>query len=118
MASEQDARVGLSFLRRSFSRFVNAVRPGGAESELAREIRSHLALLEDEFQRRGMSIEEARFAARRAFGGVEQAKELRRRDAAVRAHRPGCVLCACTPGDADRCDGSPPIRVACGRTIL
>jgi predicted permease len=32
-------------------------------------------LLEDEFQRRGMSPEEARFAARRAFGGVEQAKD-------------------------------------------
>ena len=39
---------------------------------------SHLALLEDEFQRRGMTAEDARLAARRAFGGVEQAKEIQR----------------------------------------
>lgn len=35
-------------------------------------------LLEDEFRRRGMSDEEARLAARRTFGGVEQVKELHR----------------------------------------
>jgi predicted permease len=71
----------MGFLRRSFSRFVNAVRPDGAESELAREVASHLSLLEDELQRRGLTPEEARLAARRAFGGgVEQAKE-RHRDA-------------------------------------
>ena len=39
---------------------------------------AHLALLEDEFVRRGMTPEQARLAARRAFGGVEQAKELQR----------------------------------------
>src|SRR5213593_4702768 len=36
---------------------------------------SHLALLEDDYQRRGMTADEARFAARRAIGGIEQAKE-------------------------------------------
>ena len=35
-------------MRRGFLRIMNAVRPGRAESELAREIASHLALLEDE----------------------------------------------------------------------
>src|SRR5918996_4844073 len=41
---------------------------------------AHLTLLEEEYRRRGMSEQDARFAARRAMGGVEQAKE-RQRDA-------------------------------------
>ncbi len=65
-------------LRRFVRRLINVVRPDRAEPDLAREIRAHLALLEDEFQRRGMTAEDARFAARRAFGGVEQAKEIQR----------------------------------------
>src|SRR5271163_156410 len=49
-----------------------------AEEELAREVQSHLTLLADDFKRRGMSPEEARLAARRAYGGVEQAKQAHR----------------------------------------
>jgi predicted permease len=49
-----------------------------AEDDLAREVSSHLALLADNFQRRGLSHEEAQLAARRAFGGVEQAKQAHR----------------------------------------
>src|SRR5262249_41271781 len=49
-----------------------------AEDELTREVAAHLGLLEDEFRRNGMNSDEARFAARRAFGGVEQTKELHR----------------------------------------
>jgi len=49
-----------------------------AEDDLAREIASHLTLLADEFERGGMSPEEAQLAARRAFGGVEQAKQAHR----------------------------------------
>jgi putative ABC transport system permease protein len=64
--------------RRFLHRLYNVFRPGTAEPDLAREVASHLALLEDEFQRRGMSAEEARVAARRAFGGVEQTKEVQR----------------------------------------
>jgi putative ABC transport system permease protein len=67
-------------VRRFFLRLRNVVRPADAEPELARELASHLTLLEDDFERRGMTPEEARLAARRAFGGVEQAKE-RQRDA-------------------------------------
>ena len=52
--------------------------PGRAERQLAKEIDAHLALLEEDFRRRGLPPEEARAAARRAFGGVEQAKELHR----------------------------------------
>jgi len=45
---------------------------------MTREIESHLALLQDDFERQGMSPEDARRAARSAYGGVEQTKELHR----------------------------------------
>ena len=48
------------------------------DAEAAREIASHLALLEDEYRRRGMTVEEARLAARRAMGSVALAKDLHR----------------------------------------
>jgi predicted permease len=42
---------------------------------MAEEMRAHLELQAAENQQRGMSADEARYAARRAFGGVEQIKE-------------------------------------------
>lgn len=68
----------MSALRRFFLRLVNVVRPGRAEPDLAREVASHLALLEDEFVRRGMSAADAGAAAKRAFGGIEHTKDLHR----------------------------------------
>ena len=68
----------MGMLRRFFARVGNVLRPGSREPELTREVAAHLALLEDEFVRRGLTPEEARLAARRAFGGVEQTKELQR----------------------------------------
>ena len=68
----------MSSLRRFFLRLVNVVRPDRAEHDLAREVSCHLTLLEDEFIRRGMSKDDARVAARRAFRGVEQTKDLHR----------------------------------------
>jgi len=65
-------------LRRIFLRFLRLFTNSEAESELSREIAAHLALLEDEYLGRGMSAAEARSAARRAYGGVEQAKQLHR----------------------------------------
>ena len=65
-------------MRRFLARLANLFRSRGAERELAREIESHLALLEEEFERRGLPPQEAQMAARRAYGGVEQAKELHR----------------------------------------
>jgi predicted permease len=65
-------------MRRFFAKLANLVRGRKAEHELAREIASHLALLQEEFEARGLSPDEARQAARRAYGGVEQAKELHR----------------------------------------
>src|SRR5207245_7252647 len=69
---------GDAFMKRFFLRMLNTVLPARADDRLAREVASHLTLLEDDFQRRGMTPEEARLAARRAFGGVEQTKELHR----------------------------------------
>jgi len=64
--------------RRFLFRLYNFFRPGRAESDLARELTSHLGLLEEEFRRQGMTPDIARLAARRATGGIERAKELQR----------------------------------------
>lgn len=65
-------------MRRFFKRVVAFLEVSRAEEELNRELDSHLILLEDEFRARGMSDGEARSAARRAFGGVEEVKERHR----------------------------------------
>src|ERR1035437_436159 len=65
-------------MRRFFLRLSNFLRRERADREMAREIASHLALMEDDFIRRGMAPGEARLAARRSYGGVEQTKELHR----------------------------------------
>ena len=61
-------------MRRTIHRLLSSLRSSRAEQELAREIRSHLQLLEDQYVAKGMTAEEAHYAALRAFGGVEQAK--------------------------------------------
>src|ERR1700674_5148459 len=48
------------------------------DGDLDAELRAHLEMLTQENIRRGMSPADARYAARREFGGVEQAKELYR----------------------------------------
>ena len=65
-------------LRRSLLRLANALRPALGEPDLQRELSSHLQLLQDEFERRGMSPDDARTAATRALGGVAYAKDLHR----------------------------------------
>src|SRR5688572_24954378 len=62
------------FIRQCLSLFTRH----RAEDELSREMSSHLALLEDEHRRRGLSANEARLAARRAMGSVAHAKDLHR----------------------------------------
>src|SRR5580704_10403426 len=64
--------------RRIVAKLHNLLADKHAEEDLAREVASHLTLLAEDFERRGMSPEEARFAARRAYGGVEQAKQAHR----------------------------------------
>lgn len=70
----------MTHIRRFLNRIAALFRFNKAEAELSREIASHLRLLEDQFVAGGMSADDARFAARRAFGGIEQTKE-RQRDA-------------------------------------
>jgi hypothetical protein len=48
------------------------------DDALAQEIDLHLRLLEERYRNRGLSPEEARQEARRAFGGVQQLKEAHR----------------------------------------
>ena len=48
------------------------------EAELTSELRAHLEMASEENIRRGMSPNEARYAARKEFGGVEQVKEIYR----------------------------------------
>jgi macrolide transport system ATP-binding/permease protein len=75
--------VAMMHSRRVMAKLCNLFRNERAEKDLAREIASHLSLLEDEFQRRGMTPAEARLAARRAYGGTEQAKQLHRDERSI-----------------------------------
>ncbi len=68
----------MKHLRRIFARFYLLFANSKVEAELAREINAHLALLEDEYLRQGMTPEDARRAARLAYGGVEQATQRHR----------------------------------------
>jgi predicted permease len=62
-------------LRVALSRFVASFRRRGVDARLDDEVRAHLELLAAEHMRRGMTRAQARLAARRDFGGVEQMKE-------------------------------------------
>ena len=53
-------------MRRWWLRFTNLIRGRRAEQEMAREMGAHLALLQEDFEKRGMAPEEAALAARRA----------------------------------------------------
>ena len=65
-------------MRRFFVKLANLFWGRRVERDMAREIESHLGMIEEEFERRGLPPEEAKLAARRAYGGVEQTKELHR----------------------------------------
>jgi predicted permease len=67
-------------LRRAFLKLYRLFTNSREEAELGREIAAHLALLEDDYRGQGMAPEEARQAARRAYGGVEQAKQMHRNE--------------------------------------
>ncbi|HKV62094.1 MAG TPA: ABC transporter permease [Candidatus Acidoferrum sp.] len=65
----------MTWLKIFFSRVLALLRKRHLDDELSAELQSHLETLTEENIRRGMSPEEARYAARREFGGLEQAKE-------------------------------------------
>jgi len=68
----------MSHVRRFVRRWLTLFRSGRAERDLARELDAHLQLIEDDLVSKGMTRPDARRAARRAFHGVEQTKELQR----------------------------------------
>ena len=65
-------------MRRFITRVIHIFRRDRAEQELDRELTSHRAVLEDEYQRRGLTADEARLAARRAIGSTAHLKDLHR----------------------------------------
>lgn len=62
-------------LRPFFSRLGGFFRKKRLDKELSAELEAHLDALMQENIRHGMTPEEARYAARREFGGLEQVKE-------------------------------------------
>jgi len=62
-------------LRTLISRLMNTFRRQRLDEECDEELRGHLEMLAERFVARGMDPVEARYAARRQFGGVTQMKE-------------------------------------------
>ena len=62
-------------MRAWLSRLADVFLRRRRDARLDDELRAHLELLTDEFIATGMSREDARLAARRQFGGVDQLKE-------------------------------------------
>jgi len=65
-------------LRAWFSRFFGLFRKNCRDAEMAEEMQAHIDLLTERNISAGMSPTDARNAALRQFGGVEQAKEIAR----------------------------------------
>jgi len=65
-------------IRRAVNQLLAVWRKRRLEQEMEGEIEAHLELAERDALARGLSPEEARWEARRRFGGVEQVKELHR----------------------------------------
>ncbi len=68
----------MEWLRIFSARLRGLFRKQHLDGDLDTELRAHLEMLVVENIRRGMSPVEARYAAQREFGGVEQAKEMYR----------------------------------------
>src|SRR5438067_2366510 len=77
-ASIRSSRCGRNDVRRFLMRLADICRSGRRERELTRELAAHLQLLEDDFIRRGRSVEQARVEARRALGSAALAADLHR----------------------------------------
>ncbi len=65
-------------MKRFIHRLRNLFRCDDAAHELDREITAHLALLEEEHRRRGLTPDQARLAARRAIGSLALVHEAHR----------------------------------------
>ena len=62
-------------LRRALSRIQGLLKGDRSDRELSDELETHLALLQERFERQGMHPDEAHYAARRQLGGVTRVKE-------------------------------------------
>jgi predicted permease len=65
-------------LRPWLSRLQSMLDRRRLDEEMDEEIRTHLEMATEEYMREGMSPEDARRAARKSFGGVEQVRERQR----------------------------------------
>jgi len=70
MPGPAEAGHYVTVMKRLFRRLLALFTHGRDEADLAREVSSHLAMLEDEHRRRGLTPDAARAAARRAIGRV------------------------------------------------
>ena len=61
-------------MRTLLSRLLEIVRRSSREARLDAEMQAHLDLLADDYVAKGLPRGDAELAARRAFGGVDQAK--------------------------------------------
>src|SRR4026207_1325212 len=65
----------MTSLRVLFNRLRALFKKQNLEQELDEEIRAHLEMQIEDYVRQGMTADEARYAALRKFGGVDQVKE-------------------------------------------
>jgi len=65
----------LAFFNTIAARIRGFLRPGDSESDFDQEMAVHLEMAEEDALRRGLSVEEARRAARVQLGGVTQLRE-------------------------------------------
>ena len=61
-------------MRTWLSRVAGLFRGRGRDAELQQEMETHLTLIADELQRRGLTREEADAEARRKFGGLQRTR--------------------------------------------
>src|SRR5262245_39734270 len=73
----------MNVLRVMASRVIGLVAHRRREADLDDDIHAHLDALTEDYVRRGMALCDARAAARRDFGGVDQIKEAYRDQAAL-----------------------------------
>ena len=64
-----------AFLNSFAARIRGFLRPGNLESDFDQEIAAHLEMAEEDGLRRGLTVEDARRAARVQLGGVTQLRE-------------------------------------------
>jgi hypothetical protein len=62
-------------MRKLLSRVLASLKGDRFDSEFGVELETHLALLQDRFEREGMNRDDARYAAERQLGGVTRVKE-------------------------------------------